>query len=129
MGSFSTILRGDCLLNLKTHLPAVCMQPDSLQSKLDAGLVGLMGPMMGEKCRRTKAEAALRESEALKDFELHLADFNTFNRIIPGTRRPFLLRPRNVGLEKVQGDPVVSFELPPGAYATVFLREILDFSY
>lgn len=42
-------------------------------------------------------------------------------------RRSLRLLPQALALDLEGGDPVLSFELPPGSYATVLLRELVDY--
>jgi len=124
-GVFTTLLPGDVLLNLKTHMPTTCLKPQVDQSKFDEGRLGIMGPLIGSKCSKAKGEVALREADVLREFGLDLADFKAFSAHIPGQRRAFHLKPRNLVVEEVGGDPLVSFELPAGAYATSVMNEVL----
>ena len=123
--TFSAPLKGDSLINLKTHMPSICLNPKVDAAKVEEGRLGIMGPLIGPKCHQTKGEVALLEADALERFGLKLADFNKFSSLMPGQRRPFLLKPTKCEMHDVEGDPLLSFELPPGSYATVLMNEFL----
>ena len=46
-------------------------------------------------------------------------------RVLPGTRRTMRLRPRDVEVEAAPDGYRVRFSLPPGAYATAVMRELM----
>ncbi len=86
--------------------------------------VVITGPMFGPKMRRPPegSRAWDLEQQVLSDAGLQQSAFDRYKRIAPGSRRPLLLRPRDAGVSD-EGTRVW-FELPPGGYATVILREI-----
>jgi tRNA pseudouridine13 synthase len=94
--------------------------------------VVVTGPLFGPKMRRPEEGTAARalEERVLADAGLAAQAFEPWKRIAPGARRPLLLWPRDPGIRALDdgddGAPVleVRFELAPGGYATVILREI-----
>ncbi|MEZ6196260.1 MAG: tRNA pseudouridine(13) synthase TruD [Planctomycetota bacterium] len=90
--------------------------------RLAAGEIEITGPIFGAKMRAAGGAAGLREAAVLANHGLAPADFRPVRA--EGSRRPALLRPREVAVTTRDGDPVLSFVLPKGAYATVLLREL-----
>lgn len=84
------------------------------------------GPLFGPKMRRPPEETACRalEEQVLAEAGLEIAAFEPWKRIAPGGRRPLLVWPTSSEVAKDDTGLRVQFELPPGAYATVILREI-----
>jgi tRNA pseudouridine13 synthase len=100
--------------------------PAQEQPRLDAREIHLTGPMPGPKMRA--AAGVPLELEAAAFAELGLAEraIATLNRCVDGTRRDLLLWPTEVAVDTdAQGRLVVRFALPPGAYATQVLRELV----
>lgn len=88
--------------------------------------VVVTGPLFGPKMRRPPETAASRalEERVLADAGLELTAFDPWKRIAPGARRPLLVWPRDPGVREHDAGLEVRFDLPPGGYATVILREI-----
>jgi tRNA pseudouridine13 synthase len=84
------------------------------------------GPIFGARMRWPEAGARAREEQALAHAGLTREQLVAFERFGAGTRRAIRVRPENVALEGEPDAPVLRFDLPRGAYATVLLREILD---
>lgn len=88
--------------------------------------VVITGPLFGPKMRRPRSGTASRalEDQVLDDAGLDLAAFDAWKRIAPGSRRPLLIWPRCPEVREHAAGLEVRFDLPPGGYATVILREI-----
>ncbi len=88
--------------------------------------VVITGPMFGPKMRRPEPGTASRalEDRVLADAGLELSSFDSWKRLAPGSRRPLLIWPTDTGVRQHESGLEVRFALPPGAYATVILREI-----
>ncbi len=88
--------------------------------------VVITGPIFGPKMRRPEVGTASRvlEDRVLADAGLELAVFDPWKRIAPGSRRPLLIWPSDPGVREIDSGLEIRFALPPGAYATVILREI-----
>jgi tRNA pseudouridine13 synthase len=86
--------------------------------------ISATGPMFGAKMRAPEGLAKELESAALARAGLDEAALARFAKWGEGTRRPYRIK---LGEPSVQADAdglVFSFELPPGAYATVVMREL-----
>ena len=84
------------------------------------------GPMWGPKMLPTTDEPARLEAEVLASFELEAHDLDNAAQ---GTRRPLRIALRDAdisgGVDEHGPYVRLAFELPPGAFATVALREIM----
>ncbi len=95
------------------------------QERFDAGEIVTTGPMFGPKMRSPEHEVLARESQLLLDCGLTREAFVTYSRLTSGTRRPYLVRPGSLQVER---DPLglrFQFTLPTGAYATTLLQGFL----
>ncbi len=128
-----TALCGD-RLNRTTERGQLLVTADNIvdaQAGIDAGTLGVTGPMWGPKMYEVAADALEVELTALSQFELTSGDFMAHAKLTPGTRRDLFARfldpPR---CSAIDGGVRVGFSLPSGAYATVVLAELtkLDFS-
>ena len=94
------------------------------QHRADAFEISPSGPMFGLKTLLATGAPGRREQAVLVQHNLTLEDFKVPGLKIRGTRRPYrfpLKEPRiwwDNGL-------MVSFELPPGAYATTVMGEVM----
>ena len=87
------------------------------------------GPLIGRRMSMARGAAGEIESEELVRFGVKADDFRTGDRDrSPGDRRPLRIQPRDTqlesGVDELGGYITVAFTLPPGAYATVLLREL-----
>ena len=82
------------------------------------------GPMYGTKTLLAQGLPGIREQAVLTDYELSLDDFSLPGLRIRGNRRPYRFKLTD---PKVWWDEgvMVSFELPPGAYATTVMAEVM----
>lgn len=131
-GLMRTVLAGDILKKTATGGLFECTQPEVDQIRLDAGELGITGPMYGSKMRAPGPDTP---SSALEQEILALAGispdaFKAFGNKLEGTRRPLQLpwsAPRVSAAPAVDALPPglrLEFELPAGSYATVLLREL-----
>jgi len=124
-GLFHQAIDGELLQSMATGLPEVVNDTKAAQERLDAGKVVPAGPLAGARIRRTRGEAALREKHVLKEAGLLNALWEKVVRQIPGARRPICVYPRECRAESCDEHVRLHFELPPGAYATELLEEVL----
>ena len=125
-GLLSTVLQGDVLWVERLGTPQLALDPRAEQQRLEAAKVSLTGPMFGVKMRAAVGKAALREKSLLGQYGFALQQFSPFVKIAPGSRRPALIYPKEIGTA-VEPDGVrLSFKLPPGAYATVVLNALVN---
>jgi len=128
-GTLETALAGDVLKKRDSGGLFVCEDAATDTGRIRAGELVLTGPLPGNKMRNATGDAAHWEEEALASLELGESPFKQLGKLAPGTRRPALLFPAEVGVEDVSedaGEPALdlSFSLPKGAYATVLLQAV-----
>lgn len=95
------------------------------QPRLDAGEIALTGPIYGPRMIPTRGEIALREERLLAAHNLVPAQFEKYKNLTPGTRRQYLVRPKEFTITPEPDGLRFRFVLPAGAYATVLLREFM----
>ncbi|MEM9190075.1 MAG: tRNA pseudouridine(13) synthase TruD [Myxococcota bacterium] len=99
---------------------------DALQ-RVRSFAISPTGPMWGPKMRRTDRAAAELERTVADAHGLTEEVMARLGRHGAGTRRVLRVRPGDVEVTETEGEPVFQFDLPKGAYATVFLGELFDF--
>jgi tRNA pseudouridine13 synthase len=93
------------------------------QQRFDDREITITGPMFGLLMRKPEGDVLKREFDYLSNNELTLDRFREFKKLLPGTRRPYLVFPEEF---RVEGEPEgirFRFSLPSGVYATTLLRE------
>lgn len=98
---------------------------DSIQARLDANEITPTGPLFGPKMRNPSGEVLEKETELLKSFKIEMKSFINFRTIAPGARRPLFIRPEEIEITHHSEGMKFEFELPPGTYATVLMREFM----
>lgn len=123
-GLAQTVISGDVMQVCASGGPFVVDDPAAEQARFDCRETVISGPMFGPKMKQPAGEAAERERCVLDDFGLDSESFTRFRKLTSGTRRPLLVFVDDLTAE-VTGDGVLlTFSLPPGAYATSLLREV-----
>ncbi len=139
LGPPRQVLAGDVMVRPGGH--AYFLAPDSPtveQTRVDAGEIVPTGPMFGPQMKTPTAgsPAAQLEEAILAAEHLTLNDFGRAGRLAEGTRREVAIALQDVSVTRepanphlpagthTQGQIVVSFALPRGAYATVVLAEL-----
>lgn len=103
---------------------------DSEQPRADAFEISPTGPMIGRRLSMPRYKVKDMELALFKRYDISPDDFrsNTRDRS-HGDRRPLRVRPTDTRLESGVDEHgsfiTVAFTLPPGAYATVLLRELM----
>jgi tRNA pseudouridine13 synthase len=99
------------------------------QTRLDTGAVVVTGPMFGHKMMAPPAgsPARAREDALLAAEGIDAAAFASMGKLAEGTRRPLLVPVAHaeVGPGPEPDAVLLVFTLPPGAYATVLLAEVM----
>jgi len=117
----------------KTDTGGIFAVEDAVEvaGRMAEGAVVVTGPLFGPKMRRPPEKAAPRalEDQVLADAGLEVTAFDPWKRIAPGGRRPLVVWPRHPGVREVDAGLEVRFDLPPGGYATVILREVTKTPY
>ena len=95
--------------------------------------VSATGPIFGTKMKRPRGQAAKLEAEVLEEFGLPpLGELRPPRGVrMYGDRRSLRVRPRNLDCRYRADDRDLhlSFELPPGSYATILLDELFPAGY
>jgi tRNA pseudouridine13 synthase len=130
-GLLRTALAGDVLRKRVSGGLFIAEESELAQaaSRLETGEIDVTGPMFGPDMRQPGpgSVAALREAELLVDEGLDLSSFAHIGRLGEGTRRPLTVPvgEATVGPGMESNSIVLQFILPPGAYATVLLDEVM----
>lgn len=122
-GSWDTPLLGDVLQRLPAGRPFLCSDPEADAPRVASFECSITGPLPGGRMHPVpEGEAARLEAEVLAASGVS-EEALLRSRDAPGGRRPLRLfvRPQ---ASLVEEGAWLDFELPPGAYATVLLREI-----
>jgi len=132
-GLLHTVLAGDVMQVAASGGPFVVEDVSIEQQRFDARETLITGPMFGPEMKRPMAVAAEREQEALRAWNFDPSAFEQFASLTSGTRRAMLVWPADLTAEFVKpeasseidadGQAVLRFSLPPGAYATSVVRE------
>lgn len=125
-GLYATAIDGDLMHKVSGGM-FPCTDPAVDAPRVASGEIIPTGPMFGADMRAPAAAsaAAVREQAILDDSGLAIASFASVRAIAEGTRRDAAIAVRDAAAEVVEGDLVVRFTLPAGAYATVIMREII----
>lgn len=119
-------LPGDVLRRRDSGGLFVCEQPNDDQPRIDAHELDVTGPMPGPRERPAARDVAKEiEDGVLAEVRLTRDDFAKAGGEAEGTRRPLRIPVENASARIVDGDALeLSFELPPGSYATRVLAEV-----
>ncbi len=126
-GSWQQLLPGELVALQGSHSVFAHNEDDALQQRLLAGDVHPTGPLYGKNgtlvCE--KAVAAL-ETSILKPHSELLAGLEQAG--LKAERRPLRMIPHNLLWKTVPEQTVeITFSLPTGCFATVLMRELLDY--
>ncbi len=123
---FERVLPGDVLARDDSRGMFLCTEPAVDQQRLERFEIHLTGPMFGPDMRAPEGRPAELENAVLAQANLTSGDFERFSKLTRGTRRPLRVRLEDLSWQR-EGDGIrFAFSLPPGAYATVVLGEILE---
>ncbi len=126
-GDWNTIIDGDLAMLAGTQSIFPCEKPDAeIEDRCQRLDIHPTGPMPGEKGTQPTAGAAEMEQAVLQNWP-ELLEVLTAQRV-QASRRSLRLYPAELEWSFVGEDLELAFVLPPGAYATTVLREILVFS-
>ncbi len=127
-GSLDLVLLGDVCRKRDTGGTYNAEDAAREQARFDAGEIVTTGPMWGPKMRRTTDDAGALETDVLAATGLDDEAFSRIGHLAAGARRPLLVWPTDVAVERVDGDDeavAVRFTLPAGSFATVFIHELI----
>ncbi len=95
--------------------------------RVEAFEISPSGPLFGSRMLKPEGEPGRREEELFRDEGIRVDEMPArYRSRLRGARRPLRNPLGHVELkEDAPGSLELSFELPPGAYATVLLREVM----
>lgn len=123
-GDWNRLLAGDWVMLEGSHSGFLATESDfaDLQARCSVKDLHPTGPMPGEGDVQVAGLVADLEQAWLEPYQVWQ---KTLCRLgVDGQRRSLRLVVNDLSLSMCDGDPVLSFSLPAGAYATVVLREI-----
>jgi tRNA pseudouridine13 synthase len=127
---YARVLDGDVLKKRDTGglFIATSAELDDAQARLDAGAIAITGPMFGHKMMAPPEGTPSRahEDALLVEEGIDAAAFVALGHLAEGTRRPLVVPVGDARVDAgdAPGAIVITFTLPPGAYATVLLAEV-----
>ena len=124
-GLFGALLTGDVVHDATIDSPIVVTDPATQQARLATRKLIPMGPMFGLKLRETRHEALERELAVLADAKLSMEDFGRERELMAGARRPYHVWLDDLVVTTEADSVRLCVTLPPGAYATVLLAEVM----
>jgi tRNA pseudouridine13 synthase len=124
-GLVETVLAGDVMEVVASGGKFVAEDSAIEQPRCDAYETVITGPMFGPKTRAPTGIPAERERRLLEGEGLQPLAFAAFGDLLSGTRRAYLVRPRDLSVAEVANGLCFQFTLPPGVYATMLLRELV----
>jgi len=98
------------------------------QTRFQAREIVPTGPMFGPRMKAPTGIVEEFEREILAQSGLTDEHFARFPDLTAGTRRPLLIWPEELSVEPTEQGLLLKLSLPPGAYATVVLREVMKSS-
>ncbi|QDT38709.1 tRNA pseudouridine(13) synthase TruD [Stratiformator vulcanicus] len=124
-GRFDRLISGDVAAKVDSGGPFVVQDVDAEQHRFDEGEIVPTGPISGPKMRSPQSDAATLETAVLDEFGLTSEDFRRFPKLTTGTRRPLMVRVKDLEIEPVSDGTKFQFMLPPGSYATVLMSQFI----
>jgi tRNA pseudouridine13 synthase len=124
LGSWNRPLAGDLLKKTDSGGIFLCVDPEVDGARAARRELAPTGPMFGAKMTWPEGEPAAIEREVLGVSDGSPSPFDAHPELGEGTRRSFVLFPKDVHAERVndaQGALRVEFVLPKGGYATTLL--------
>lgn len=123
-GELSRFIEGDLAVRHAQGRPWAITEDEAaaLYPSFEASATG---PMFGPKMPRPAGELGRREDEALRASGVTLEDLARAGELAEGARRAVRVRAEGMSIEREETALVFAFTLPPGAYATVVMRELM----
>ncbi len=98
------------------------------QPRVDQFEISPSGPLFGPKLLQAQGQPGQREQACLLEQNLSLESFKIPDIKLKGARRPYRIQVKNHKVWQDEEGLVASFELPPGAYATMVMAEVMKIS-
>jgi tRNA pseudouridine13 synthase len=112
------------------HASGACFLVEDVaaeQPRHDRLEISATGPLPGPKMLQAEGEVRELEERVLEELELTYAAFGRVPyKTHEGARRPLRVPLGSPGVEVVEDGLMISFQLPPGCYATTVLGEVLE---
>jgi tRNA pseudouridine13 synthase len=124
-GLIDRVVPGDVMQVVESGGMFVAEDVAREQERSDRHEITATGPMFGPKMIAPTGEAAMREALVLERHGVGPADFLRYPKLTSGTRRPFIVHPRELKIELEENGLRFRFILPSGVYATTLLREFM----
>jgi len=123
-GNWNTMINGDLAMLDGSQSIFPCEVPDAeIEERCNRLDIHPTGPMPGENGTQVTAESAELEQKVLSDWP-ELIEVLASDRV-QASRRSLRLYPAGLEWDFADGNLELGFTLPPGAYATIILRELL----
>jgi tRNA pseudouridine13 synthase len=119
------VIAGDLLKKRETGGLFVSDDVSADLPRIQSGEVDLCGPLFGPKMKAASELAAEREIAWVQQLNLSDPSRRTLAKFGSGGRRVARVQPADLSFEHDANDLLVSFSLPSGCYATVFLAELM----
>ncbi len=124
-GTWLRALLGDVLVKSENGAPFSSTDPDTDTQRIAAGEVSVAGPLMGTEMRPAGGEALTCESRLLASLSIDVPELLGHPAFQVGARRVSRVWADAISVTPADDGAVFAFSLPPGSYATVFLRNCL----
>ena len=121
-----TLLKGDVAYDVHSEGCFCVRDLERDRARFEAREIAPTGPMFGPKMVFPKGEILRREKAVLEAAKLDFDHFERFPKLTRGTRRPLLVWPAELSVQAEPEGIRFRFVLPPGSYATVLLRELME---
>lgn len=122
-GLLRTVLPGDVLQVIASGGCFVAEDVAAEQPRVEGWETVVTGPMFGPKMKQPAGVPAEREAAVLQKSGLTFEAFGQFPKLTSGARRALVIQPADLSLASAGDGLRFALTLPPGAYATVVLRE------
>jgi tRNA pseudouridine13 synthase len=125
LGTWNQLVDGEVASLDGSHSGFQCHLPDlELKRRCDEFDIHPSGPLPGRGGRQPEREAAAVENTVLEPYRALVVALE--NAGLKSARRSLRLVPDSMVWELMDSQLVLKFDLPPGAYATAVLRELVS---
>ena len=123
--TWNTAIDGDVLEKRENGAPFVCTDPVVDAERAATGEVSPTGPLPGRAMRGAERGSLTRESRSVGSTGVDMEALLAHPAFPTGTRRVGRLWPTDVDVRVEPTSTTVTFALPSGSYASVFLWELV----